>query len=91
MLEIHSDLGILRILAGDPDEDSLISSPVTWNAPRLASSIAKYPGPGATSRTLAPARSPIAMRHAAATNSGMSFRVVAAYHVAIPPSIPSPL
>src|SRR5919199_409840 len=36
----------------------LMSSPVTWNRPSRAISIAKYPGPGATSSTLAPSGRP---------------------------------
>ncbi|MGH9818338.1 MAG: hypothetical protein ACRD6I_19920 [Candidatus Acidiferrales bacterium] len=70
---------------------ALMSNPVTRHFPIRASSIAKYPGPGATSSTLALGGKLRATRSASALNSAESLPIVAAYHFAILPSMPMPL
>ena len=56
----------------------LISTPIT-SSPRLASSTARNPGPGATSSTVAEVGTRAAIRAASAANSAMSLRVILSY------------
>src|SRR5438552_10065228 len=64
----------------------LMSSPTIWCRPRFASSIARYPGPGATSRMLPPSTTRPAITPASLRNSARSLPVVRAYQRASGPS-----
>ena len=69
----------------------LLMSSARTGKPRLASSIERKPGPGATSSTCADDGIAAAMRIARDLISGRSFRVVRSYQRAVLPSMPIPL
>ena len=69
----------------------LMSRPVMWKVPSFASSIEKYPGPGATSSTSHSGRSISATYMASRRKSSISLSLVRAYQRAVHPSIPTPL
>ena len=91
MGEFDRDARLGGVLAGDADERGLMSSPTMSKSPSLARAIARYPGPGAISRTRAPDRSRAATRRASFSNPARALPVFLAYQSASLPSITTPL
>ena len=90
--EVEADVHSFRvcIMPGNFDK-SFADVGARTGKPRLASSIERKPGPGATSSTWAEEGIAAAMRTARDLISGRSFRVVRSYQRAVLPSMPIPL